>query len=434
MSVVGRTDRLETAGRTAGSSVGQDGPGRIVAHGTAIAEDDARLRSLLDRIENIPVQGYDARRCVIYWNRASAEVYGYTREEALGRRLEDLIIPETIREGVVQAVDAWLAGGAEIPSGELVLRDRRGQDVPVYSSHIMHVTADGEREMYCIDVDLRDLKRSEAERARLAEEKAALEKQYLQAQKLEAVGQLAGGVAHDFNNLLQIINGYAALAIADLPADHPAAASLAQVRRAGESASRLADQLLSISRKRPLDIDVLDPNLFIAELLEMLRRVIGDGIRIAYHPRSQTGTILVDRCSLEQVLLNLCVNARDAMPGGGVLTLATEDVVFDAKACRGHVWAQPGPYVRIDVGDTGCGMPPAVAERIFEPFFTTKPLGRGTGLGLSAVQGLVGQHGGAVFCRSELGRGTVFQVYLPAGKADRTSGLDVVPPPDPDQP
>jgi len=381
--------------------------------GVLTGDSEARLRSILNRVENIPIQGYNAERRVIYWNHASTLVYGFSQAEALGRRLEDLIIPAAMRDAVVTAVDAWIAGGPAIPTAELVLCDKHGNDIPVLSSHIMHQTSDGAREMYCIDVDLRDLRRSERERARLVAEKTRLEMQYLESQKFEAIGRLAGGVAHDFNNLLQVINGYAALAAGDLPPDHPARPLVDQVLQAGERASALVGQLLTVSRRQVLDLQPLDLDLVIAEMFDQLRQAVGQAIDLRFRPQAQGGPIQADRTALERIVLNLCLNARDAMPGGGVLTLATEDVEFDAAACKKCAWAEPGAYLLLEVTDTGAGMTPELQERIFEPFFTTKATGKGTGLGLATVHSLVNQHGGLVRCESEPGRGSVFQVYLP---------------------
>ena len=251
------------------------------------------------------------------------------------------------------------------------------------------------------------------ERKRAEEERARLEEQYRQAQKMEAVGQLTGGVAHDFNNLLQVINGYADIAAQDLPPDHPSRDAIAQVAKAGERAARLVSQLLTFSRRqimRPVDLDLNDT---IEDMLKMLRRVIGEHIEIEWMPGNRLGAVHADRGMIEQALMNLCVNARDAMPDGGRLTIETENVRVDPEFCKSHAWARPGRYVLVSVSDTGCGMSDEILEHVFEPFFTTKEIGKGTGLGLATVYGIVKQHDGMVTVYSEPGKGSIFKLYWP---------------------
>lgn len=241
-----------------------------------------------------------------------------------------------------------------------------------------------------------------------------LEKQLLQAQKMEAIGQLAGGIAHDFNNILQAIKGYAELATDDLDAGHPARRSIQQVTNASERAAKLVGQLLAFGRRQILEPAHLEVNEVITGLTGMLERIIGEHIRLAFIPGHHLSTVHADRTMLEQVVVNLCVNARDAMPKGGKLTIETENVGIDDEYCQQNLWAHPGRYVLITVTDTGCGMDAATMEHIFEPFFTTKGTGKGTGLGLSTVYGIIRQHEGMVRVYSELNKGTTFKVYLPA--------------------
>jgi PAS domain S-box-containing protein len=249
-------------------------------------------------------------------------------------------------------------------------------------------------------------------------EQLLLEQQFRQAQKMEAIGQLTGGVAHDFNNLLQIINGGTDLALEDTETGHPARESMAEVAAAGQRAARLVSQLLLFSRRqimRPADLEL---NAVVSDLLKMLGRVIGEHIRIHWIPGSAPGAIHADRGMIEQVLMNLCVNARDAMPDGGVLTIETRIADIDADYCAHHVWAVPGRYALLLVTDTGCGMDRETLDRVFEPFFTTKGAGKGTGLGLATVYGIVKQHGGMISGYSEPGVGTTFKVYLPSREAE----------------
>jgi PAS domain S-box-containing protein len=240
-----------------------------------------------------------------------------------------------------------------------------------------------------------------------------LEAQLLQAQKMEAIGQLAGGIAHDFNNILQAINGFTEMAQEDLEAGHAAQQSLSEIAKAGARAAKLVGQLLAFSRRQVMEPANLDLNEVVGNLIGMLERVIGEHIRLDFIPGHHLGTIRADRTMMEQMLLNLCVNARDAMPQGGRLTIETENIVFDTEYFAHNLWARPGRYILISITDTGCGMESTILEHIFEPFFSTKGPGKGTGLGLSTVYGIVRQHEGMVRAYSEVGKGTTFKVYLP---------------------
>ncbi len=241
-----------------------------------------------------------------------------------------------------------------------------------------------------------------------------LEEQYRQAQKMEAVGQLAGGVAHDFNNLLQIITGYLDLAMHRLSPQHPAQHELGEVARATTRATALVRQLLTFSRRDTMRSEIVDLDQLIGNLTKMLRRMIEEHIEVCTASRGSVPRILADPGHIEQVIVNLCVNARDAMPNGGTLRIETASVAIDADAAAQHPGAAAGPYVVLAISDTGTGMPPEVVEHIFEPFFTTKEVGKGTGLGLATVYGIVQQHGGFIEVTSEPGKGSAFRVFIPA--------------------
>jgi two-component system, cell cycle sensor histidine kinase and response regulator CckA len=242
----------------------------------------------------------------------------------------------------------------------------------------------------------------------------ATEAQLRQAQKMEAVGQLAGGIAHDFNNLLLAILANAQLAAESIPKGTDAAESLAEIESAGARAADLTNRLLAFSRRQPFRPVSVDLNKLTRGLMKMLRRLLPESIEVDLVADHDLAAVSADPTQLEQVIVNLCVNARDAMESGGSLTLTTSNVTLDGAYCEQNPWARPGVWVRLSVADTGAGMSAEVRERAFEPFFTTKDAHRGTGLGLSTVYGIVQQHGGMVEVRSELGRGTTFEIYVPA--------------------
>jgi len=244
-------------------------------------------------------------------------------------------------------------------------------------------------------------------------ERKRLENQFFQSQKLETIGRLAGGIAHDFNNLLTVIKGYTQLSLNQIQEGDPCRENIEEIRGAAERAAELTNRLLTFSRRQILDMKVLDLNVIIRGLERMVGRIIGEDIEVFTVLDDHLGKVKTDPGKIEQVILNLVVNARDAMPAGGKLAIETTNVELDEDYARTHISVVPGSYVMLSVSDTGCGMAPEIKELIFEPFFTTKEEGKGTGLGLSTIYGIVKQSEGNIWVYSEPGRGSTFKIYLP---------------------
>jgi two-component system cell cycle sensor histidine kinase/response regulator CckA len=326
-------------------------------------------------------------------NVALCRLYGYTPEEFRNLKLTDLQSEEEAERFLRQATR---------PTGPAPVVWR-------------HRTKDGT--LIDVEVAVQDIQYSgrPAELAVVMDVsgRRQLEDQLRQSQKMEAVGMLAGGVAHDFNNLLTIITGYSQLILNSLGPTDPNRHSVEQIMKAGERAAALTKQLLAFSRRQVLQPRVLDLNKLVESLSTMLQRLIGEDIDLRLVLPPDLGRVSADPGQVEQVLMNLAVNARDAMPKGGVLTIETANVALDREYASHHINTKPGGYVLMAVSDNGLGMDQATKERLFEPFFTTKSPGRGTGLGLSTVFGIVKQSGGGLEVYSELGTGTTVKVYLP---------------------
>jgi len=250
-------------------------------------------------------------------------------------------------------------------------------------------------------------------RKQAEKEKAALQEQLRQSQKMEAIGQLAGGIAHDFNNLLTVIQGYSEIALLSLKQTDPLRDTILRINEAGIKAGNLTQQLLAFSRRQVLEMKVVDLNETIRELNNMLQRVIGEDIELITALEKNLWHAKVDPRQIDQVIINLAVNARDAMPAGGKLTIETANMYLDRSYTDDHTGIFPGPHIMLSVSDTGVGILPEITDRIFEPFFTTKERGKGTGLGLSTIYGIINQCGGCIHVKSEPGQGATFKIYLP---------------------
>jgi two-component system, cell cycle sensor histidine kinase and response regulator CckA len=375
-------------------------------------EGRERLAAILDATPDL-VGIADPRGKLLYFNRAARLFLGIDLGDDLSTRGVADRIPEAMRRLVVEtALPAAMKNGVWM--GETAILDDAGREVPFSQVVLAHKRADGE--VAFLSTVARDISREKN-----------LEAQFLQAQKMEAIGRMAGGVAHDFNNLLSVILGFAGLAFDNLPEGHPSRADIEEIKRAGERAAELTRQMLAFGRKQVLRPRVVNVNEVLSGMAPMMRRLIGEHIDLVAKLAADLGRIKADPNHLEQVMLNLVVNARDAMPEGGTLTLETQNVFLDEGYARAHLETKPGPYVMIAVSDTGVGMDAATEGRIFEPFFTTKEPGEGTGLGLSMVFGIVKQSGGDISVDSELGRGTIFRLCFP--RTDELARPETVAPP-----
>lgn len=287
--------------------------------------------------------------------------------------------------------------------------------------HVELITSARNNELFAVFRDLTDRKRIE-------EEKERLQAQLQQAMKMEAVGRLAGGVAHDYNNLMTVVTGFSELLLQKIGPDSPMYEELTEIRRAGERAAQLTQQLLAFSRKQIIAPKVLTLDSLVAEMRSMLVHLIGENVTLQTRSGKEPGPVKIDPGQFNRVLVNLVVNARDAMPDGGRIVIETANVELDEEFCKVHSDGQPGRYVMLAVTDTGLGMEDTVKEHIFEPFFTTKPMGSGTGLGLATTYGVVKQSGGLIVVESAVGKGTTFRIYLPRVEENAPeAGIDDVP-------
>jgi PAS domain S-box-containing protein len=336
-----------------------------------------------------------------YVNPAYERTMGYAQEEVLGLNSRSLRSGEHDEAFYTEISDTLMRD--QNWSGRIINRKKNGalftEEVTI--SPVRNVSGESVSHVAI----KRDITRE-----------SELENQLRQSQKMEAIGLLAGGVAHDFNNLLQAILGHGELALTEVAADSSVGSSIGEILTAGGRAATLVRQLLAFSRRQVLRMEDVDLNFSINDTSKMLRRVIGEHITLNVVPSHDLGIVRADPGQIGQILMNLCVNARDAMPTGGTITIETENVQLDETFSNTHSWATPGHYVLLSVTDTGCGMEKETLSEIFEPFFTTKDVGEGSGLGLSTVYGLIKQHEGMIHVYSELSTGTTFKIYLPLAK------------------
>jgi two-component system, cell cycle sensor histidine kinase and response regulator CckA len=373
----------------------------------ARARDARLLNQLLDHAP-VGIVAVDGRGVVLGWNRCAGAILGRSETESLGIGLGSVFSDEAAA-GLQSCLDEVAAGGS-VRARRLhrTMPDGRVQHLDVSAAAIDPGPEERSAVVMIEDVTEREL----------------LEERLRQSQKMEAVGRLAGGIAHDFNNLLTAILGYSELLEHLLPADQPGREEATEIHRAAWRAAELTRQLLAFSRSQVLQPRVMDLNEAVLALESLLRRVLGEGIRLELATAPDLWPILADPGQIEQVIINLATNARDAMPDGGTLTIATSNVTRVGGAAGSGGAA--GEFVLLSVSDTGHGIDKATIARVFEPFFTTKELGRGTGLGLSTVHGIVSQTGGDIVVESELGNGTTFRVSLPRSRDSLPQPNDAV--------
>jgi len=402
-----RTQQLEAVNRALSNEVAE----RRIAE-ESLEEQREFLRLVIDTAPNlIFVKNSDGE--FVLANRATAEVYGMTAEDLIGRKDSDL---NNNREDVERSrrddQEVIALKKAKLIPEEPVTDSRTGHIRWFQTHKVPFQTKDKVRtQLLAVSTDISERKLAE-------QEFKSIHQQLLQAQKVEAVSQLAGGIAHDFNNLLMLISTHAEL-IRDHACDRQKVSDYAgHIYETVRNAASIAKRLLAFSRKQPQQLKILNLNVIVSEFCKLLPQFLGEDIELLVVPEAESGLVLADSGQLEQVIMNLVVNARDAINGKGQLTVETKEMELGDEDTRFHRAHIPhGRYVMLAVSDTGCGMDAQTQSRLFEPFFTTKQVGKGTGLGLATVYGIVKQHRGFVWVYSELGKGSTFKVYLP-----RTSG------------
>ncbi len=377
-----------------------------------LQESQTRLAGVIGSAMDAVIS-IDSEQRIQIFNAAAEKMFHCSAAQAIGQSI-NRFIPERFRsahtEHIVKYGQTGETNRVMDALGEIIGLRATGEEFPVEAS-ISQIKSSGQK---LFTVILRDIT-----------ERKRLEMQLRQAQKMEAIGRLAGGIAHDFNNVLTAILGYTRLLLDDLPPHDPHHRDLESIHQAGERAATLTRQLLAFSRQQPMLARPLDLNLVVTNLHKLLHRLIGEDVELITHLDPALGLIQADLGQTEQVIMNLVVNARDAMPQGGKLVIETANFEVDADFARLHLGLYPGPYIVLTVSDTGHGMDAATLSRIFEPFFTTKELGQGTGLGLATVYGIVQQSGGAIWVYSEVEQGATFKIYFPR----LTEPVQIPPPP-----
>jgi len=366
-------------------------------------EADERYRRIVETTEEgIWTIGADALTDFV--NRRMAEMMGYIPEEMIGRPLGDFMAEE-LRPHAADNIKRRERGISE--QHEFCFLHKSGAEVHLAMTSNPITNADG------VYVGAMAMARDVTAGKRAEADKARLESQLEQARKLESVGRLAGGVAHDFNNMLGVIIGHASLALDEVDDTHPLYADLLAIRDAAERSAEVTRQLLTVARKQAIKPQVVDLSATVGRILKLIRRLLGENLQLEWAPDVELWRVRIDPSQLDQMVTNLCANARDSIDDIGTIRIATKNWVVGVAQASNHAEAVVGDYVCLTVADTGSGIPPEVLPHIFEPFFTTKGIGKGTGLGLASVYGSVTQSGGFIEVTSQVGQGTTFHVYLP---------------------
>ena len=377
--------------------VGASTIGRDISERKQNEKELHRLAALVES-SNDAIIGKTLDGIITNWNIGAQQIYGYSASEIVGKSISTIFPPDLYHE--ITEMMEKIRLGERVAKADTIRLRQDGKKIHVALT--LSPIKDSDGRVIGVSTVARDITEN-----RLLEEKLR------QAQKMEAVGQLAGGVAHDFNNLLGVILGYSGLLLEGLSLNDPSRKAIEEIQKAGERAALLTRQLLAFSRKQVLQPKVLDLNAVVSGMENLLNRLLGETIELRVVLNPAIGRIKADFGQLEQIIMNLAVNSRDAMPAGGILTIETSNVELDDGYAAQHVATQPGPHVMLAVTDNGCGMDASTKAHIFEPFFTTKGIGKGTGLGLATVYGIVKQSGGSVWVYTEPGIGTTFKIYLP---------------------
>jgi PAS domain S-box-containing protein len=364
-----------------------------------------QVRDILENAPTVAMQVYDEHGRILFWNRASEEFYGFTKDQAEGKTLDALIFTPEEQEEFMRSLREVARTGKPAPLHEWSIRTADGKERVILSSLFPIRYGDATR-FICADIDITERK--------------ALEMRLFHAEKMESIGRLAGGIAHDFNNLLTAIVGFAELAQTRLPEEHPAQSDLRHIIEASERAANLVRQLLAFARKQLTQPQPTEINKVIRDLLPLLQRTLGENIQLQLRLTDADTTVMIDPSQIEQIIMNLAINARDAMrnKGSGQLIIQTQRQTYNEEQLRSNLESEsavPGEYVCLYVQDTGEGIPEKIRAHIFEPFFSTKGYGN-TGLGLATVYGIVRQNHGFITFESEVGVGTTFRICLPAWK------------------
>jgi PAS domain S-box-containing protein len=365
-----------------------------------VTDGEAKFRALMESVSQAII-AVNHRGLIEIVNNQAEELFGYSREEMIGQTLE-MLLPERLHEVHAGLREQYFSRPSTRPMGigmDLAGRHKNGQEFPVEIS-LNYVEMGGQSLAISFITD--------------TSQRLRLEEQLRQSQKMEAIGQLAGGIAHDFNNLLTIIQGYSSMSLQGMGPSDPLREPLEEIEKAAFSAGTLTRQLLAFSRRQVVQPRLINLNTAISQVEKMLRRVIGEDVELILETGDDLDEIRADPGLIEQILMNLAVNSRDAMPNGGQLILETANLCLDKAYAGAHLAVKTGPHAMLAVTDTGTGMTEQVRAHIFEPFFTTKPQGHGTGLGLATVYGIVQQMEGSIWVYSEMGKGTTFKILFPA--------------------